>query len=344
MASKSRKPKKSSKKGVQQNLVAPRPTPPARSTTPTTPLSPQREVYVNAGQNKARTLADKTREYDGGSTSSKFPPENRGNSTQSFEKTDEKACFSGKGVAGVNLGLLSSTELMEAVRQACMIKMDKTENKTVVRAKMPPRVVVRGDTPSEYSSDDSSDSSSDDDDEFVEADTLGSKPSFVIKPMRNEAETCVLKNPYHRSNRDEKFSEGDFKTSMAIAHRHLRIADQGSAKANVDAAYHFMLDAVIVYLDKTKTEEELEERYAAFREYGPKDTNIRGVIKGQLKEYCSVWYYSICQDPWGSTPGYVAKATRDLTVFSGCRNSLDSVTAGIHQKFRKLGGSSKYRE
>ena len=297
-----------------------------RSTTPVSRNSPEREVQPK----KARSQIDRTREYDAGPTSSKYPKQ-----TQKPASQELQANVMVPAAMQAIDQMLTNEEWIAAVRLACEKK----------RAQKP---VVRGDTEaseseaSTLSSSSAESSSESEEGEEPEPDTLGNKPAFSTKILRESEAKLVFKNPEHRANRGIVYSKRDFESSMAIAHKHLRISDADLAKSNLEAGYKFLLDAVVVFMDKTMTEEELEEKYSSFREYGPKNTPIRQLTKGQIKEYSSVWYHSVSESPTGNTPGYVAKATRDLIVFAGCRNNLDAVTTSIHQKLRKLGGK-KYR-
>ena len=309
-----------------------------RSTTPElpTPRTPEQD----SSSRKIRTQVDKTREYENGPTSSKYPKPDVASTM--FAQNVKSVYPRANPDAQMDL-ILNSEELVEAVRHACE---KKRAAKTVVTA----QVAIRGDTDvsgesssSDESSHDESSGSDESEDQEPEPDTLGNKPAFSTRILKDSGSEIVLKNPDHRRNPNMVYSKRDFETSLSIAHKHLRLSDADLAKSNLDASYKFMLDAVVVFFDKTTTEEELEERYSSFREYGPKNTNIRQVTKGQFKEYSSVWYHSISESPSGNTPGYVAKATRDLAVFAGCSHNLDAVNTAIHQKLRKLGGK-KYRE
>ena len=170
-------------------------------------------------------------------------------------------------------------------------------------------------------------------------DTLGRKPTFVVKNLKILLEKFTLSNPFHQNNRDLVYSGNQVAEVLAIAHAQMRRPDEGAATENLESMVSCMVDAMVICLDQTVTEEEMERRFACMREYGPKNTPIHSLVKGQLKEFVSIWVRAIFDDPAGTTPGYVAKATRDLAIFAGCRDQLDAVSVAINQKFKKMGGT-----
>ena len=172
-------------------------------------------------------------------------------------------------------------------------------------------------------------------------DTLGRKPSFVVKNMKTLLREFTMSNPFHKDNRDLVYSGNQVAEVLAVAHAQMRRPDADASRENLESMVNCMVDAMVICLDQTVEEEEMERRFACMREYGPKDTPIHSLVKGQIKEFVSIWVRAIFDDPAGTTPGYVAKATRDLAIFAGCREQLDAVLTAINQKFKKL-GATKY--
>ena len=167
--------------------------------------------------------------------------------------------------------------------------------------------------------------------------TLSRKPSFVSLPLGKAVTSFKISNPFHPDKKT--YNSHDIKVALSVVHQQMQAAPADDTFVNFSMGKEIMEDMLIYHWDKNATEKELEERYPRIHNSAPKGHNIRAKLKGIMKNMNGSISRSLCMEPFGNSPGEIARVTMDLVTFS--MQTPERVIEALNKAFAANGSKRK---